>query len=82
MQLPESDAEQALIEADCAKAGQHGAGAASAPPEAIDKSRAGLGSKIHLAVYLCARLAVAFEVIVAGKGQAGLDRGGITTDIY
>ena len=59
--LEEPDFEWAFIDGTYVKAHQHSAGAASGQPEAIGKSRAGLTSKIHLAVE-AQGLPVAFKI--------------------
>jgi len=60
--IEEPDLEWAFIDCTYVEAHQHSAGAASDQPEAIGKSRAGLTSRIHLAVD-AQGLPVAFEII-------------------
>lgn len=57
----EPDFEWAFIDGTYVKAHQHSSGAATGQAEAIGKSRAGLTSKIHLAVDACG-LPVVFEI--------------------
>lgn len=57
----EPDFEWVFVDGTYVKAHQHSSGAATGQPEAIGKSRAGLTSKIHLAVDACG-LPVVFEI--------------------